>query len=183
METLAYINFSKNQLDDGSFDNQVVTESKEHVKKQGSAPDLDVCFMIDVTGSMQEHIDKAKNKMKDIIKEVNEAYPDSTIRLGIVGYRDIKDAKRFEILPFTTDGEEARDFLDKVKADGGDDFPEDVNGGFRKTLYELVWEEAAAKMIIHIADAPCHGNDFHTNRYDDYPTGHAEDKPYDEMFG
>jgi len=142
---------------------------------------LDMCFMIDCTGSMQPYIDMARDKIKQVIKKVKSQYPNSEIKTAIVAYRDVKDKKRFEVFPFSESVDEARNFLDNLKADGGNDIPEDVNGGFQKALYSLNWT-ADSKMLYHIADAPCHGRAFHDNA-DDFPKGHKDDKPWDELLG
>jgi len=152
---------------------------KEPAKLHDFIPNLDVCFMLDCTGSMQSYIDRAKNKIKDIIEEVKLQYPGTEIYIGFVGYRDF-DTPEFDILPFTPNLEYARDFIDKVRARGGADCPEDVNGGFQKALFNLEWQ-SQAKMIVHIADAPCHGRDFHSTG-DTYPNGHVDDKPWNVIF-
>ena len=157
----------------------IIPEVKEPAKLIEFIPNLDVCFMLDCTGSMQSYIDRAKNKIKDIIEEVKEQYPSSEIHVGIVGYRDF-DNPQFEILQFTPNIPVARDFIDKIRAFGGADCPEDVNGGFQKALFELEWQ-GQARMIVHIADAPCHGKEFHTTG-DTYPNGHKDDKPWEDIF-
>jgi len=55
-----------------------------------------------------------------------------------------------------------------VKARGGDDLPEDVCGGLSEAL-KLNWS-AEKRLIILIADAPCHGKMFH-QLGDSYPDG------------
>ena len=47
-------------------------------------------------------------------------------RVSFVGFRDIKDTRRFEVMPFTEDIDELRTFVGGVKAEGGDDIPEDT---------------------------------------------------------
>ena len=153
---------------------------KEHAKIPEYIANLDVCFMMDCTGSMQSYIDRAKNKVKEIIEEVKIQYPESEVKVGIVGYRDHGDHKQYETLPFTSDIPSAKKFLDNITASGGNDCPEDVNGGFQHALYKMEWE-GQAKMIVHIADAPCHGRDFH-NTGDSYPTGHKNDIAWETIF-
>ena len=161
-------------------ENDIVPEVvKESAKIAGFIPNLDVCFMLDVTGSMQSHVDRAKNKIKEIIEEVKQQYPESEIKVGIVAYRDVQDTPRFDILQFTSNIQEARDFLNRIRTSGGGDTPEDVNGAFQKVL-AMEWQ-GQAKMIVHIADAPCHGRDFH-NADDNHPNGHKDDVAWDQIF-
>jgi myosin protein heavy chain len=56
--------------------------------------------------------------------------------------------------------------LETIEADGGDDGPEDVAGGFKKAL-EQDWR-AKSRYAVLIADAPCHGRKYHTF-HDNYP--------------
>jgi len=172
---------------------EIITESEiqytkdpepELVKEPAKLPEyianLDVCFMMDCTGSMQPYIDRARNKVKEIIEEVKQQYPESEVKVGIVGYRDIGDYNQFEILPFTNDIPSAKTFLDKISASGGNDCPEDVNGGFQNVLYKMQWE-GQARMIVHIADAPCHGKTFH-DTHDYHPNGHKDDIAWEVIF-
>ena len=47
--------------------------------------------------------------------------------------------------------------------------PEDVAGGFENALKQN-WQ-AKSKYAIFIADAPCHGREYHDTGSDDYPKG------------
>lgn len=143
-------------------------------------PGVDFCVMLDCTGSMGSYITMAKNKIKDIIQQVKDLYPHSAIRIGIVGYRDFNDQPPFEILPFIEKVDEAKAFLDKLKASGGGDIPEDVNGAFQKALYGLQWVNPV-RIIVHVADAPCHGKEFHSTD-DHYPNGNIADFPWNQLF-
>jgi hypothetical protein len=89
-------------------------------------------------------------------------------RIGIVGYRD-KEEGEPEVLDFVEQSSVAREFLDRLKAYGGGDAPEDVVGGLDKAL-RLSWsedlKEGQVRLIVHITDAPAHGQAYH-----DLPAG------------
>ena len=55
-----------------------------------------------------------------------------------------------------------------MQAFGGGDGPEDIVGGFQKTL-NLSWQ-SSSRIVMHVADAPCHGTQYHS-MHDDYPSG------------
>jgi hypothetical protein len=55
---------------------------------------------------------------------------------------------------------------------GGGDEPEDIAGAFEKAL-EQDWK-SQCKYAILIADAPCHGKQYHNCHGDDYPKGDPE---------
>ena len=84
-------------------------------------------------------------------------------RIGIVAYRDFDDGEP-QVLDFVTSSSEARAFMPTVRAYGGGDIPEDVQGGLKRAL-SLSWGpdasvcegELVTRLIVHIADAPAHG--------------------------
>ena len=89
---------------------------------------------MDCTGSMSSWISRSKDTLKTIINKVKADNEGLTVRVCFVGYRDIGDKKRFEIQPFSEDLDKVKSFISKVQADGGCDFPEDVQGGFNKVF-------------------------------------------------
>jgi len=156
----------------------------EHIlKEEKEAKSLDLCIMIDCTFSMQEHIDMAREKIIYIVSQVKKQFLQAELRVGVVGYRDVFDEKRFEILQFTSDVKKVTDFLEGIKADGGLDGPEDVNGGFQEALRSMYWE-GFNRTILHIADAPCHGIEYHDmgEEGDYYPGGYADDMRWEAVF-
>ena len=50
-------------------------------------------------------------------------------------------------------------------ASGGGDFPEDVSGGLQKCT-DLSWA-SRTRIIVHIADAPAHGEEYHDGSFGD----------------
>jgi hypothetical protein len=62
-------------------------------------------------------------------------------------------------------------FVDKVlkRKFDGEDLQEDVISGLDYTL-RLSWS-ARTRILIHIADDPCHNQEFHSIRGDRYATG------------
>lgn len=64
-------------------------------------------------------------------------------------------------------------FVGSFTCSGGRDLPEDVAAGLHRAT-RMDWS-ARARVLFHIADAPCHGTDFHDlgSDRDDYPNGGA----------
>ncbi len=135
------------------------------------AQKVDLCFLVDSTSSMSSCIQEVKNKIKDIVNEVTRAYPDLKVRLSFVGYRDHSDGgMRFSILGFGDSISSFEMFVSGVSAIGGADTCEDVFGGIHEAI-KLDWQNET-RVVIHFADAPCHGNEFHGGECDDhYPNG------------
>ncbi len=131
---------------------------------------VDLCFLVDSTGSMSSCIHEVKSKINDIVKQVTRVYPDLKVRLSFVGYRDHGDGGlRFSILGFGECITSFERFVGGVSATGGDDTCEDVFGGIYEAI-KLGWQHET-RLIIHFADAPCHGNEFHDGCSDNYPGG------------
>ena len=53
-----------------------------------------------------------------------------------------------------------KNYKKNIKCGGGGDNPEAVFDGLNESL-EIKWRENSRKFIIHIADAPPHGKNFH----------------------
>ena len=67
-------------------------------KKLFENQQLDIMFLCDCTGSMQTYINSVKSELKNIIDFILENNPYADIKISFVGYRDISDKKRFEII-------------------------------------------------------------------------------------
>jgi len=145
---------------------------KQHIEDEKEQTKLDMLLIIDATSSMKPYIDRVKKAItNEMVDEINRRFPHSTgnIRYGVLGYRDIGDAKQgqrqFEKLPFTPDVEEVGNFLDKLEAVGGYDYAEDVVGAIAEAA-TFEWEQPN-RGIFHVCDAPGHGEAFHDCGKDD----------------
>lgn len=131
-----------------------------------------LCFLLDCTGSMGQWIQAAKDQIEAIVETTQREYNEADLRFQVafVGYRDYGDKDQHEVVPFTT----VDRFLSQVRgieATGGDDIAEDVAGGLRAVL-DLKWEDSDVRTLIHIADAPPHGLDYHAHHISDrFPEG------------
>ncbi|CAG8731609.1 8313_t:CDS:1 [Acaulospora morrowiae] len=131
--------------------------------------EVDLCFVVDCTGSMASHIDATKECIIAVEEYMGKMEPKIKVRLGFIGYRDHCDSKRFECLNFTDSHEEFKDFVAKVVATGGGDTPEDVLGGLNEAITTMTWRNVI-RVLLHVCDAPPHGLRFN-NLADTYPEG------------
>src|SRR5207253_11223020 len=60
-------------------------------EKSNKKPRIEVCFVLDTTGSMGGLIDGAKQKIWSIANEMVSAKPTPELKLGLIGYRDRGD--------------------------------------------------------------------------------------------
>lgn len=133
------------------------------------AESVDLAFVIDCTSSMARYISSAKDSIQGIVDRVSATNANMNLRLAIVGYRDISDgSQRFEVLDFVTSIDSFKNFLANLKATGGADTAEDMAGAIQQTN-RLSWSHPT-KVVFIIADAPCHGTEFHSVD-DSFPSG------------
>ena len=143
---------------------------EENDKKVNKVVSLDLVFIMDITGSMDTYLDFAKEKILSIINKITT---DSTVavNLGFVGYRDYFDSKvKYLIYPeLTNNHAKVKEFISSAKADGGKDC-EDMGGGLQSAL-NYKWS-SNTRFAILIADAPCHGEQYHgVKKFDSHPKG------------
>jgi len=120
---------------------------------------------------MYSWIERAKKTLQEIVANVVASCEGNLkVRVTFVGYRDHCDTQRFTILPFSEDIPRVKEFISKVQAIGGGDFPEDVAGGLRKCL-DQAWLPDSQKQVFHIFDAPAHGTKYNDGCGDSYPNG------------
>lgn len=132
------------------------------------ASTIDLMFAMDCTGSMSSWIAKTKAEAITIAQQVHTRFPRATLRCGFIGYRDIQDNPRHLIFNFAMGAEDMTRWLEGVGATGGGDTPEDILGALLK-VSEQGWS-SSVRVLVHIADAPCHGKQYHSCD-DSYPQG------------
>eukprot|EP01022_Parablepharisma_sp_SALTPOND_P014750 TRINITY_DN2034_c0_g1_i1.p1 TRINITY_DN2034_c0_g1~~TRINITY_DN2034_c0_g1_i1.p1 ORF type:complete len:358 (-),score=37.48 TRINITY_DN2034_c0_g1_i1:68-1012(-) len=144
--------------------------SKKNLESAASKALVDVVFMCDCTSSMSSFIEAAKATVRKMVAEFREQYSDSSIFVGFIAYRDHGDPDILETLELTGDMEEAYKFINKLVATGGGDIPEAVADALDVAANKMQWREESLKLLIHILDAPAHGNTLHSC-HDSYPKG------------
>lgn len=132
---------------------------------------LQICLMLDCTESMTEWIDMSKKKLLDILDSVKQDNPTYDIEVAYISYRDIEDGNdRIHVYNFTKNHPFIVEKINESVAKGGGDEAEDVAIAYHKAN-RLNWN-ADVRIVVHIADAPAHGFEFHTTDVSDqYPNG------------
>ncbi|KAK3259693.1 hypothetical protein CYMTET_31322 [Cymbomonas tetramitiformis] len=135
----------------------------------------DIMFVLDVTGSMGPWISAAKEQIGDITRGmqpvIEKEYPDVIIefRFGCTAFRDISDDERFMDCAFTEDTDGFTQWIQNLRAQGGEDIPEDVLGAMSRAATGPKWQSRIKYMVL-ITDAPSHGL-ADANVRDSYPGG------------
>lgn len=119
---------------------------------------LDLCFLVDTTGSMEDDIDNAKANMIHILASLAEKTDD--YRVAIVDYRDFsdrtsdyRDYPAMTQLKFTSNDDEIINAINSLTLGHGGDVEETVYSGFAEAL-KLDWRATSSKVIIILGDAP-----------------------------
>jgi uncharacterized protein YegL len=125
-------------------------------------PQVDIVFVLDVTGSMQEQIDGLKNGIGTFARDLSRAKVDA--RFGCVAFRDLfvpepRAFPQMQVLTFggetfTSDAAAFRDEVAKQRASGGGDIPETTFEALSKAAEQKGWRPAASRVLILITDAP-----------------------------
>ncbi len=123
-----------------------------------SAPQVEVAFVLDTTGSMSGLIAGAKQKIWTIANRLKTAKPTPNIRFGLIGYRDRGDAYITQRYPLNENLDEVHRQLLRFEADGGGDTPESVNQALHEAVTAFEWSpsQEVMKMIFLVGDAPPH---------------------------
>ena len=133
---------------------------------------VDVCFMLDCTGSMGSWMAAAKEHLSGIMQGLRDDAGVGNVRVAFVGYRDYRDHDRVVVADFAPLKDCARvvDVIGQQCASGGADEPEDVACGLRACC-DLAWE-SHVRFVVHVADATGHGlTSSLSYSSDDYPEG------------
>eukprot|EP00980_Cylindrotheca_fusiformis_P018989 scaffold6361_cov124-Cylindrotheca_fusiformis.AAC.2 len=146
-------------------------------KSMPSSVSIDLCFAVDVTGSMmpfmQSIVSTAKNLLQgtdSIGQKLNQKFPEMEFkfRIGVLGFRDIDDEHNQFVetvfsddCHFTENPNEAVSVVQRITANasGGSDLAEDSLGAIDRCLK---WNGSGdwtgtVKCLLLLTDAPAHG--------------------------
>ncbi len=132
--------------------------AKSEPSEQKGKPKIEVCFVLDTTGSMSGLIEGAKQKIWSIANEITSAKPTPDIRIGLIGYRDRGDEYVTKAFDLTNDIDAVYGNLQAFRAAGGGDTPESVNEALQEAVNKMSWsqERKVLKIIFLVGDAPPH---------------------------
>jgi len=121
-------------------------------------PQIEVCFVLDTTGSMSGLIEGAKEKIWSIANEMIAAKPTPQLKLALVGYRDRGDEYVTQITDLTDDIDAIHARLMEFTANGGGDGPESVNQALHEAVKKITWskDRDVLKIVFLVGDAPPH---------------------------
>lgn len=132
-------------------------------------PKIEVCFVLDTTGSMSGLIEGAKQKIWAIANQMVAAKPAPDLRIGLVGYRDRGDEYITRDYDLTNDIDAVYANLKKFSAGGGGDTPESVNEALNLAATKMSWsaDKQVLKIVFLVGDAPPHMDYTNDVKYPD----------------
>lgn len=116
---------------------------------------LELCIVMDDTGSMRPTINAARAGAKRMIERLRAFVP--RVRAGLVSY---KDAPYFRI-GLTQNVARLEKAFGKMSASGGMDHEEGVDKGIMMAISktEMAWSRDAYRVVVVVGDAPPHDDD------------------------
>ena len=123
--------------------------------------EFDIIYLIDGTGSMGSYLAAARDQCINISNQLKKELPQFDFNFGAVIYRDPVDCPGEKHNTYTLKQNVSllKSELASETPNGGGDGPEDWVGAYDMALNNIAWREGT-RLIIHIADAPAHGNDW-----------------------
>lgn len=122
-----------------------------------------VVFVMDATLSMGEYIDRTREAIRKIYKDLDETGGTGQVRFGLVAFRDNPDAaeglgyltKTFATLEQGVNAEQFFAVVDQVSPAtvSSKDFREDAYAGVKAALETIVWNGIDARYVVLVTDA------------------------------
>ena len=135
-----------------------VTETAKKPSEKPAKQRIEVCFVLDTTGSMGGLIAGAKAKIWSMANDIISAKPTPEVRFALIAYRDRGDDYVTKITALTDDLDAVYAELNTFKAAGGGDGPESVGRALDESVKKIEWTKDASvlKIIYLVGDAPPH---------------------------
>lgn len=131
------------------------TFERKHFNVSGKASHVvDIMFLMDTTGSMTPFINGLRQKCIEFAEVVKKK--GHNIRLGLIGFGDVRHNEPIFVLEPTADFAQFQGSVGQIPRTDGVDIPESGIEALQKAL-ELTYRPGATVCFIHITDAPCHG--------------------------
>src|SRR3982751_824913 len=141
MKTITFLFAATAALTAGVIAADTIHSSSTPTSRTAAKPKIEVCFVLDTTGSMSGLIEGAKQKIWSIANEMISAKPTPELKLGLIGYRDRGDEYVLKTFNLTDDIDAIYAHLREFKADGGGDTPESVNEALDEAIHKMTWSD------------------------------------------
>lgn len=114
---------------------------------------VDIAFVVDATGSMQDEIDFLKEEVNNIITKTQTTYSDIDLQLGSVFYRCIGNSYTTRSISLTNEFSAVMNFIKDQNADEGG--MEAVEVALDDAVNKLKWrDDARTRLMFIVLDEP-----------------------------
>lgn len=120
---------------------------------------VDLCFVVDVTGSMGGFIQQAQKHLLDALNELTKL-TQVDLHCGLVEYRDHPPQDNSfvtRVSALTGDFKQVESYIKKLSPQGGGDGPEAVYDGVVAACTQIKWRPTSYRLVVLVGDAPPHG--------------------------
>jgi hypothetical protein len=117
---------------------------------------VQVCFLLDATGSMSDEIRQLQDVIFSIHSRLLSLPSRPRLSFSVVAYRDKGDEFVVKGFRFTSNIDSFQTALESIRANGGGDYPEEMERGLYYCLDSLSWNPASLKFMFPMGDAPPH---------------------------
>ncbi|MCX6181615.1 MAG: T9SS type A sorting domain-containing protein [Bacteroidetes bacterium] len=131
----------------------LVVQSVIEIIENHGGDDIDLCFLIDKTGSMTDDIFMLQNSM-DLIFSAIKKYKNVNVALVYYGDKNVDGASWIDINDFSKDFNKLESNFKKVRYSGGGDTPESMTDGAHKAIESLSWSSNVKRIMLVLGDAP-----------------------------
>ena len=141
------------------IDRQGPREIEVKLSRERSIPGqipLDVLFILDTTGSMGKEIERLKKTIEIINLNLGSLSTKTSVRFGMVLYKDRRDEYVTRIVNLTGNLEEFQKELNLVRAGGGGDGPEDLQTALMDAVQKINWNADGIRLAFIITDEQPH---------------------------
>lgn len=120
---------------------------------------VDICFVVDTTGSMGTFIGAAEKHLLDMMQALS-ADNGIDLQVGLVEFRDHPPQDTSFVTrsyPLTADLRQVQKVVSGLRADGGGDAPEAVYDGVYEAVTLMDWRTHSCRFVLLVGDSPPHG--------------------------
>ncbi len=119
---------------------------------------VDICFVIDTTGSMGGFIEAAKAQLLKVLKQLS-SNGGVNLQVGLVEFRDHPPQDRSfvtRVYSLTNDLKKMQGNINELRPSGGGDAPEAVYQGVYDACKKMDWRKHSCRFALLVGDAPPH---------------------------
>lgn len=146
------------KIQKSEFDrSKIKTPPERSLPSQSLEDSVNVIFLIDTTGSMDEYINGVKDRAIEFSNVLNSK--GVAFNLGLIGFGDLSENEKPSIYPFTSDIKKFQNNVKNIPRTYGGDIPESSLDSLESALKLLDNSKVSAdskNIFILITDAPPH---------------------------